>query len=140
MDRSLTFSTDVLMAEQERRLMCTPMFHVATCPSTHFSPLRNGVQTYVMRRFELESYFKSIEQYQITDCATVPPMVLQIINSDLKDKYSLKSIKFATCGAAPLEKTQQAKFQALLAEGAPFTQVWGMTGETLKTSSNAVHR
>ncbi|EME81249.1 uncharacterized protein MYCFIDRAFT_204241 [Pseudocercospora fijiensis CIRAD86] len=118
---------DVLMAEPERRLMCTPMFHVATCPSTHSSPLKNGVQTYVMRRFELESYFKSIEKYQITDCATVPPMVLQIINSDLKDKYSMKSIKFATCGTAPLEETQQAKFQALLADGAPFTQVWGMT-------------
>ncbi|CAK1367525.1 unnamed protein product [Cercospora beticola] len=112
---------------QIKRLQCTPMFHVATAPCTHFSPLNNGVDTYIMRRFDLEAFLKYIEKYEITDCATVPPMVLQIINSDWTKKYSMKSIKFATCGAAPLEKTQQAKFQALLAKDAPFTQVWGMT-------------
>lgn len=111
------------------------MFHVATTPCTHFSPLNNGVRTYIMRRFELESYLQAIEKYQITDCATVPPMVLSIIQSALTKKYSLKSIKFATCGAAPLEKTQQEKFQKLLAPGAPFTQVFGMT-ETSCICSN----
>ena len=106
------------------------MFHVATAPCTHFSPLNNGVDTYIMRRFDLEAFLKYIEKYEITDCATVPPMVLQIINSDLTKKYSMKSIKFATCGAAPLEKTQQAKSQA---KDVPFTQVWGMT-ETVRCS------
>ncbi|KAK4497617.1 hypothetical protein PRZ48_010270 [Zasmidium cellare] len=115
---------------EERRVVATPMFHVATAPCTHFSPLHNGVQTFVMRRFELEAYLKCIQDNQITDAATVPPIVLSIIQSDLRHKYSLKSIKFATCGAAPLEKAQQARFQELLAPGAPFTQVFGMTETT----------
>lgn len=106
------------------------MFHVATAPTCHFSPLKDGVGTYVLRRFELEPFLKAIEEHQITDCPTVPPMVISIIQSDLKDKYSLASVKFATCGAAPLDKAQQARFQALLAKDAVYTQVWGMTETT----------
>lgn len=59
--------------------MATPMFRVATAPCTHFSPLHNGVSTYIMHRFALEPYLASIEKYQITDAATVPPIVLAII-------------------------------------------------------------
>lgn len=103
------------------------MFHVATAPTCHFSPLKDGVGTYVLRRFELEPFLKAIEQHQITDVATVPPIVLAIIQSDLKDKYSLASVKFGTCGAAPLDKAQQARFKALLSKDAVYTQVWGMT-------------
>lgn len=110
--------------------MATPMFHVATAPCTHFSPLRNGVATYIMRRFELESWLKAVETHHITDTATVPPMVIAIINSDITPRYSLKSVKFAACGASPLEKGPQARFRKLLAEDAVFTQVWGMTETT----------
>ena len=110
--------------------MAMPMFHVATTPSTHFSPLKNGTQTYVHRRFELEPWLQSIERYLITDLSSVPPMVITVIMSDKKHKYSMKSVKVATCGAAPLEKGPQARFQELLSEDAPFTQVWGMTETT----------
>ena len=104
--------------------MAMPMFHVATAPCTHFSPLNNGVQTYVMRRFELEPWLYNIERYQITDLASVPPIIISVIMSDQRKKYSMKSVKFATCGAAPLEKGPQARFQELLDAHAPFTQVW----------------
>ena len=59
--------------------------------------------------------------------AKVPPMVITIIMSDKTKKYDLSSVKFATCGAAPLEKGPQARLQALLGKEAVFTQVWGMT-------------
>lgn len=106
------------------------MFHVATAPTCHFSPLKDGVQTYVLRRFELELFLQTVEKFRITDLPTVPPIVLAIIQSDLKDKYSLASVKYATCGAAPLDKAQQARLKALLAKDAVFTQVWGMTETT----------
>ena len=110
--------------------MAMPMFHVATAPCTHFSPLANGVQTYVMRRFELEPWLQCIEKYEITDLASVPPIIISVIMSDMRKKYSMKSVKLATCGAAPLEKGPQSRFQALLDSSAPFTQVWGMTETT----------
>lgn len=51
---------------EEKRIMCMPMFHVAVAPCTHWSPLKNGVETYVMRRFELETWLATIEKYRIT--------------------------------------------------------------------------
>ncbi|EGP86358.1 4-coumarate,CoA ligase-like protein, partial [Zymoseptoria tritici IPO323] len=121
-----------------KKITATPMFHVATAPTCHFSPLKDGADTVIMRRFDTEGYLKTIQDHQITDVATVPPMVLSIIQSDLEDKYSLKSVKFATCGAAPLEKRQQARFQALLSEGAVFTQVWATTWLIPRTETTCI--
>lgn len=57
-------------------------------------------------------------------------MVMAIINSPLSKKYSLKSIRNAWCGAAPLDKDPQARLKALLRDDAPFNQVWGMSETT----------
>jgi 4-coumarate--CoA ligase len=54
-------------------------------------------------------------------------MAIMAINHPLKDVVSLKSVKIATVGAAPLDKHPQARLQALLGDDVPFTQVWGMT-------------
>lgn len=82
---------------------------------------------YVMRRFELEPWLQNIEKYQITDLACVPPIIVSVIMSDSKRKYSMKSVKFVISGAAPLEKATQARFQELLDPDAPFTQSWYVT-------------
>ncbi|KAF2084078.1 acetyl-CoA synthetase-like protein [Saccharata proteae CBS 121410] len=112
------------------RLIPMPFFHVAVAPTIHFSPLRNGTATYVMRRFQLEPYLQYMERYAITDMAVVPPIAIAIIMSPASKKYSLKAVRTASCGAAPLDKGPQARLQALLAPDAPFTQVWGMTETT----------
>jgi 4-coumarate--CoA ligase len=104
-----------------------PLFHAASNPVAVITPFRAGHATYVMRRFELETYLANIEKYSITELAIVPPIAIAIIMSPITKKYSLKSIRQAACGAAPLGKGPQARLRALLAEDAPFTQVWGMT-------------
>ncbi|KAF2831095.1 acetyl-CoA synthetase-like protein [Ophiobolus disseminans] len=109
------------------RLLCTPMFHVSNVPRAHTSPLRAGMKTYVMRRFELETWMWNIERFQITEANMVPPMVIQVINSPLTKKYSLKSIRNSWVGAAPLAAEPQARYKAILRADAPFNQVWGMS-------------
>lgn len=103
------------------------MFHAATAPVCHFAPLYYGDKMYIHRRFDIEKFLRDIERYQITDGAFVPPIVHAVINSPLVKKYSMKSIKGAHVGAAPLDAGSQAKLRALLNEDAHFTQVWGMT-------------
>lgn len=105
------------------QLIALPMFHVAVAPRAHFSPLRTGMKTYFMRRFELEPFLANIERFGITEMILVPPIVIAIIMSPASKKYSLKSIRQAGCGAAPLGKESQLKLQALLEPGVPFTQV-----------------
>jgi non-ribosomal peptide synthetase component E (peptide arylation enzyme) len=110
------------------------MFHAATAPLAHYASLRSGDQCFIAKRFELELCFRFVEEHQITEGAFVPPMVAAIINSPLKEKYSLQSIRIAHSGAAPLDRWSQEKLQALLHPDCPITQVWDMT-ETSCTCS-----
>ena len=104
------------------------MFHAAIAPLVHTSALRAGEQCFIQRRFALEPYLAAIEKYQITDLLIVPPQVIAVLNApELTKKYSLKSIRHAVAGAAPLDKVQQKRFAELLGPAARFTQVWGMT-------------
>lgn len=109
------------------RIFPLPMFHAATVPVAHTTPLRAGEKGIVYPRFDMEQFFQGIEKFQVTDLGVVPPQVVVMINSPLNKKYSLKSIRQAWVGAAPLDKGPQARLQALLRPDTPLTQVWGMT-------------
>lgn len=110
------------------RLVALPMFHAATAPSTHTSALRSGQPNYIMKRFEVNSFLTYAEKYQVTDLTVVPPMVVAIVMSQKPDKVkNLRFVKAALAGAAPLDAAMQARFQALLSPGSPFTQIWAMT-------------
>ncbi|GIZ39510.1 hypothetical protein CKM354_000289200 [Cercospora kikuchii] len=117
---------------QKRRLIALPMFHASTVPSVHFNPLYTGDTMYIARRFELESFMRDTEGYGVTDISLVPPIINRILSSPFRHKYSLKGIRNAQSGAAPLDPATQARFKELLPESTPLTQVWGMT-ETVAT-------
>jgi acyl-CoA synthetase (AMP-forming)/AMP-acid ligase II len=106
------------------------MFHAAAVPISHVAPLRSGQVSYTMRRFELEPFLGNIEKFQITDVGIVPPIAVMMIMSPVTKKYSLKSLKVAQCGAAPLGKETQKRFYDLMDPGSSFSQVWGMTEAT----------
>lgn len=81
-----------------------------------------------MRRFDLEEFLTTVEKYNITDITMVPPIVIAVLMSPLSQKHPfLKKVRLAVSGAAPLDKTVQARFRSLMEDGVPFTQVWGMT-------------
>lgn len=115
---------------EPRSISPLPMFHVATVPMVHASPFRSGHQIWIMRRFELEPYLAGIEKHKVTNLGMVPPLVIAIINSPLSKKYSLKSVRTAGVGAAPLDAGSQRRLREMMAPGATFTQVWGMTETT----------
>lgn len=121
-------------AWEKRRLVALPMFHAATAPLIHYGPLRSGDKIFILRRFEIESFLRCIELHQINIGAFVPPMVHMIMSSPWSKKYSLKSIRQAHAGAAPLDAGSQKRFKTLLAPDAVLSQVWGMT-ETSCTCS-----
>lgn len=119
-------------AWKKRRLVAQPVFHVANATLCHFGPLHSGDQMFIVRRFDLENFLKNIERLQITEGSFMPPVTHAIISSPLRHKYSLKSIRQAHSGAAPLDAGSQGLLKALLPSDTPYTQVWGMT-ETSST-------
>jgi 4-coumarate--CoA ligase len=80
-----------------------------------------------MRRFDLEPCLSYIEKYKLTEAGFVPPIFVAIVMSGLGKKYSLKSLKMVTSGAAPLGRDTQARMQEYLSKDARVLQVWGMT-------------
>jgi 4-coumarate--CoA ligase len=113
-----------------KRLIALPMFHAATAPSTHISPLRSGHPQVVMRRYDPGTFLEMCAKHSITDLTLVPPQVISLLAHPLpasKKRELLKSVRLAYGGAAPLDAVTQSKFQELMPRGSPFTQVMGMT-------------
>ncbi|KAA8652842.1 hypothetical protein EYZ11_003322 [Aspergillus tanneri] len=109
-------------------VMPLPIFHAAAAPLAHISVLKAGQPIYMMRRFDLLGYLRAVETHQATEAILVPPIVIAIVMNPLSSERGyLKSLRFACCGAAPLDRDMQARFRKLMAPDAPFTQVWGMT-------------
>jgi acyl-CoA synthetase (AMP-forming)/AMP-acid ligase II len=104
------------------------MFHAAIIPVAHTTPLRSGHVSYIIRRFELESFLRTIQTYRINELSLVPPLVIALIMSPVTKKYSMKSVRLISCGAAPLSKEAQNKLKKdHCVEGCVFNQAWGMT-------------
>ncbi|KIX08512.1 uncharacterized protein Z518_03168 [Rhinocladiella mackenziei CBS 650.93] len=115
-----------------RRLLSNPLFHVSQVPRAHTSAIKSGAATFVMRRFELEPWLSNIAKYNITEVNIVPMMVISLLSSGLLDsgKYSLKTLRNAWAGSAPLDKGVQARFKEYLRPDTPFNQAWGMSETT----------
>lgn len=110
------------------RVIAIPIFHAAAAPSTHVGALASGQVIYMMRRFDLQLFLRTVEKYGTTEMPTVPPIVLAIVMSPYsRTRPFLKSIRNATCGAAPLDKGLQARLLEMMSDGVGFNQVWGMT-------------
>ena len=115
---------------EPRNLYPLPQIHVATVPAVHASPFRAGHKCWIMRRFELEAFLAAIEKHQINCLGIVPPLLIAIINSPLREKYSLRSLRSVRCGAAPLDAKSQERFRELCHPDSTITQVMGMTETT----------
>ena len=61
------------------RLTALPMFHAASAPAAHTTPLRSGNKNYVLPRFDLEKWLWAHEKYEVTDVAMVPPVSIDIV-------------------------------------------------------------
>lgn len=107
--------------------MYLPMFHAATVPISHTSALREGVATYVLRRFDMVDMLSTVQRYGVNELVLVPPVAIAILKFPQLGDYSLKSVRLVQGGAGKLEKDPQNALQALLSPSATFTQGWGMT-------------
>lgn len=108
-----------------KRLLVMPIFHIGVLPTAICTTLKAGQVGVVMRRFELAKFLSTIEKLQINELALVPPMVIATVMSPITKDYDLTCVKNVSIGAAPLDKGPQIKFQELIHESAPCTQVYG---------------
>jgi acyl-CoA synthetase (AMP-forming)/AMP-acid ligase II len=87
-----------------------------------------------MPRFELESFLKAVQDYQVSLAHLVPPIVLMLSKSPIVDNYWLPHLKTIFSGAAPLgEELTRACMERL---GCVVRQGYGMTETSPVTHSS----
>jgi 4-coumarate--CoA ligase len=65
-------------------------------------PVYRGITLYIMQRFDLEQFCKSIQRHKITVTFVVPPVALLLAKHPLVDKFNLRSLRMMHSSAAPL--------------------------------------
>lgn len=103
------------------------MFHAYAFPLVHIAPLREGVTTYIMRRFDIAEYVALIQKHGITETPMVPAMINSIVKNESSSKSSLQSLRLVWSAGAVLDEKLQDQMYRLLEPSARVVQIWGMT-------------
>ena len=116
-------------------LICVlPLFHIYGLVVVLNMGLYSGATIVLMPRFELESFLKAAQDYNVTLAHLVPPIVLMLSKNPIVDNYKLPNLKTIFSGAAPLgEELTRACMDRL---GCTIRQGYGMTETSPVTHSS----
>jgi len=108
-------------------LIALPPFHAYIFPIQHSLPLRKGIPVYVMSRYQPKGFLSAIEQFQISQIAVVPPILVSLTKSPLCNKNSLKSLRRIYVAGSSAKKEMQQQLYKLISPAARIENVYGMT-------------
>ena len=116
-------------------LICVlPLFHIYGLVVVLNMGLYTGATIVTMPRFELESFLKAVQDYDVSLAHIVPPIVLALSKNPIVDNYKLPKLKTLFSGAAPLgEELTRACMDRL---GCSIRQGYGMTETSPVTHSS----
>ena len=121
-------------AESDTLICVLPLFHIYGLVVVLNMGLYTGSTVVTMPRFELESFLKAAQDYEVTLAHLVPPIVLSLSKNPIVDNYSLPKLKCIFSGAAPLgEDLTRACNQRLNCQ---IRQGYGMTESSPVTHSS----
>jgi len=111
-----------------------PLFHIYGLVVVLNMGLYSGATVVLMPRFELESFLKAVQAYEVTLTHLVPPIILALGKSPVVDNYKLPKLHTIFSGAAPLgEDLTRACMDRL---GCSVRQGYGMTETSPVTHSS----
>ena len=116
-------------------LICVlPLFHIYGLVVVLNMGLYSGSTVVMMPRFDLESFLKAVQDYNVSLAHLVPPIVLALSKHPIVDNYKLPNLKTIFSGAAPLgEDLTRACMDRL---GCTVRQGYGMTETSPVTHSS----
>ena len=92
-------------------LLTLPLSHnygIAVTIGSMFSPER--VVTVLLRWFDSKIFLEQIQQQRVQLSGVVPSMIQRILAEPL-ESYDLSSLRYVTCGSAPLARTRAEEFE-----------------------------
>ena len=120
--------------ESDTLICVLPLFHIYGLVVVLNMGLYSGATIVTMPRFELETFLKAVQDYDVTLAHLVPPIVLGLSKHPVVDNYKLSKLKTIFSGAAPLgEDLTRACMERL---GISIRQGYGMTETSPVTHSS----
>src|SRR5699024_10865510 len=98
---------------KEMIITATPLYHVYGMTSGMNLGIYLGATILLIKKFDVKQVLEFIKQYQPTFFPGVPRMYNAIVNHKYIDKYGLDSLKFCSCGSAPLPLEVIRKFEKI---------------------------
>jgi acyl-coenzyme A synthetase/AMP-(fatty) acid ligase len=108
------------------RLTALPPFHVFATPVVP-SSIREGITTYIMRRFDMQGFVNAVERFAISETYLPPPCLVGLPQTPYATREALASLRQIWFGGASLKYGNQLPMYALLHSEAKIQPVWGMT-------------
>jgi len=121
-------------SETDTLICVLPLFHIYGLMVVLNMGLYNGVSIVLMPRFDLESFLKAVQDYEVSLAHLVPPIILSLSKNPIVDNYRLPKLHTIFSGAAPLgEELTRACMDRL---GCNIRQGYGMTETSPVTHSS----
>jgi acyl-CoA synthetase (AMP-forming)/AMP-acid ligase II len=115
-------------------LICVlPLFHIYGLVVVLNMGLYSGATIVMMPRFDLETFLKAVQDYNVSLAHLVPPIVLALSKHPIVDNYKLPHLKTIFSGAAPLGEELTRACMARI--GCSVRQGYGMTETSPVTHS-----
>ncbi|KAK7531464.1 4-coumarate-CoA ligase [Phyllosticta citribraziliensis] len=112
-------------AETTRLFMLAP-FHAFGSPIVPAS-IRQGIRTYIMRRYIESQFIDSIYRFGVTETYIAPPILLSLPASPQTRAGHLRSLRSIWVGGASVKYAQQKPLYKYLDDSARIRAVWGLT-------------
>lgn len=120
--------------ESDTLICVLPLFHIYGLVVVLNMGLYAGATIVTMPRFDLESFLKAVQDYEVTLAHLVPPIVLALSKHPIVDNYQLPKLRTIFSGAAPLgEELTLACMDRL---GVTIRQGYGLTETSPVTHSS----
>lgn len=116
-------------------LSVLPLCHsygIATMNNTLF----RTPKTVLLRQFDLEQVFSSIERYRVQTMSGVPTMYVYMLLYPEPKKYDLSSLTYVFSGSAPLSLETWRRFRDMF--GIEIIEGWGLTEAGANNSVNPI--
>ncbi len=90
------------LTTDDRVMGVLPFYHIFGLMSFIGLSMHAGATVVTMPRFDFEYFIDLIQRHEITVAFLVPPMVLGLAKHPAVGTYDTSSLRYITCGAAPL--------------------------------------
>jgi acyl-CoA synthetase (AMP-forming)/AMP-acid ligase II len=121
------------LSSRDRVLTVMPLFHANGLMNNTILPLRSGASIVLRPRFDLDEFWRVVEQFRPTYFTAVPTVFARLMDA-WDGRADTSSLRFVRSGAAPMAPALQRQVEERL--GVPVVLSYGLSEATCTCTMN----